>query len=233
MSTPLDEFRTTIRRRAIGMEIGGFRPPNNAATSWFGRVGFAAPGETWPCTHGKPMHALCQINLTELPFRPPRLDDLEFITVFIGPDQLPTDGSNENGTNWCLRAYQDVNNLVPLIEVKTGSPIKAFPMRPTIVEEDYPKWEDVPCDVPPEVEGKYYDWFENAYGFKLGGWPSLIQSEIYWAPWNKHAIAPEYVFQIDTTEKGNWMWGDNGVGYFGRGTVAGRRDEWAIEWQCY
>lgn len=29
------------------------------------------------------------------------------------------------------------------------------------------------------------------------------------------------------------MWGDNGVGYFGRGTVEGRTDEWAFEWQCY
>jgi uncharacterized protein YwqG len=105
-------------------------------------------------------------------------------------------------------------------------------MRPKVVEEDYPEWEDVPCAVPPEADDKYYDLFPNVPGFKLGGWPTLVQSEIYWAPGQKHPISPEYVFQIDTTEKGNWMWGDSGVGYFGRGTVAGRRDEWAIEWQC-
>jgi uncharacterized protein YwqG len=40
------------------------------------------------------------------------------------------------------------------------------------------------------------------------------------------------VFQIDTTEKGNWQWGDAGVGYFGRRTAAGHEDEWAISWQC-
>ena len=232
MATTHDEFRLAIQRRAICLEIGGFRPPENAVASWFGKVGFALPGESWPCSDGKPMHALCQINLAELPFRPARLDDLEFITVFIGPRKLPTDGANANGTNWCLRSYRSVNALVPLPIVQTGSAIKPFPMRPKVVEEDYPCWEDVPCAVPPE-EDKYFEMFRNTRGFKLGGWPTLIQSEIYWAPWNKHPISPEYVFQIDTTQKGNWMWGDNGVGYFGRGTVAGRRDEWAIEWQCY
>jgi hypothetical protein len=29
------------------------------------------------------------------------------------------------------------------------------------------------------------------------------------------------------------MWGDNGVGYFGRGTAPGKQDEWTLAWQCY
>lgn len=179
------------------------------------------------------MHALCQINLTEMPFRPPRLDDLEFIAVFIGPKELPTDGADANGTNWCLRAYRRVDDLIPLQAANTGSWIKPFPMRAKVIDEDYPCLDDVPRPVPPEAEDNYYDYFSNAGGFKLGGWPTLIQSEIFWGPWQKHPIAPEYVFQIDTTQKANWIWGDNGVGYFGRGTVDGRRDEWAIAWQCY
>ena len=73
MSTTVNEFRSVIRRKAICMEIGGFRPPECPTASWFGRTSFALPGEPWPCTDGMPMHALCQINLTELPFRPPRL----------------------------------------------------------------------------------------------------------------------------------------------------------------
>ena len=44
---------------------------------------------------------------------------------------------------------------------------------------------------------------------------------------------PKYVFQIDTTGKGNWMWGDNGIGYFGKGTVECTKDDWFLEWQCY
>ena len=233
MLTSLDQFRLSIRRRAIVMEIGGFRPPEDPLASWFGRVGFALSGEAWPCTDGRPMHALCQINLTQLPFRPPRLEDLEFITVFIGPVKLPTEGANANGTNWCLRTYPSVKALAPLAAVQTGSPIKALPMRPSIVEEDFPCLDDVPSELPPEVEDEYEDLFPNTSGFKLGGWPTLIQSEITWGPGGKHPIDPEYVFQIGTTQKGNWMWGDNGTGYFGRGRAAGGRDEWAIEWQCY
>lgn len=181
--------------------------------------------------HGEPMHAICQINLTELPFRPPRLSDLEFITVFIGPDELPVDAPN--GTNWCLRGYSDINQLVPLPNPSTALTVKPFPMRPRILDDDFPCWDDVAFDTPEEIGEDYQDMFPNTPGFKLGGWPTLIQSEIFWAPENKHPFAPEYVFQIDSLVKANWMWGDSGVGYFGRGTVSGRKDEWAIEWQCH
>lgn len=223
--------KIALRRRAIALEIGGFRPPDDPFASWFGRVSFAAHGEQWPTTNGEAMHALCQINLTEMPFRPPRLADIELLTIFIGPSDLPNDDSN--GTNWCLRAYPALAELVPLPAQETGSHIKSFPMRPHVIEEDYPNWEDVNVELDEDVADKYYDNFENVSGLKLGGWPTLVQSEIYWAPWNKHPASPEYVFQIDTTEKGNWMWGDNGVGYFGRGTSPGHENEWACEWQCY
>ena len=177
------------------------------------------------------MQALCQVNLTHLPFLPPALHGLELITVFVGPEQLPVD--SPNGDGWCLRAYPDASALVPIEPEETGSLIRPFPMRPRVVEADYPCWEDVSIDLPDQIADQYYDLFENTPGFKFGGWPSLLQSEIFWAPWNRHPAIPEYVFQIDTTEKGNWMWGDNGVGYFGRGTANGHKDEWALSWQCY
>lgn len=231
MNTAVDEIRNTLRRRAIVMDIGGFRPPDSRAASWFGSVNLALPGETWPHSDGKPMHALCQINLLDLPYRPPRLDDLEFISVFIGPSKLPSD--KPNGERWCLRAYRSLAELRSLEVVETGSCIKSFPMRPRAVDDDFPCWEDAGLGIPEEIANQYYDLFHNVPGFKMGGWPSLIQSEICWAAWNKHPISPEYVFQIDTSEKGNWTWGDNGVGYFGRGTADGHRNEWALEWQCY
>lgn len=230
----IDAWKKKLRRQAIGFEIGGFKPSADPFESWFGRVNVCAPGETWPDHDGEPMLALCQVNLTALPFRPPRLDDVDFITVFIGADDLP--GDDPNGEGWRLRAYGQIDGLVPIDRPKYRSDVTAFPMRPSVIAEDYPCWEDVPSDIADELEAigdEYADLFENVGGFKLGGWPTLIQSEIYWAPFNKHPASPEYVFQIDTTEKGNWMWGDNGVGYFGRGAAAGKTDEWAITWQCY
>jgi hypothetical protein len=100
-----------LRRRAIRMQVGGLQPPEGPGGSWFGRVNLALPGEEWPTYEGRPMLALAQIDLTQLPFRPPRLDDVEVITVFID-DGLPVvDGPNGDG--WCLRAYPDRSALVP------------------------------------------------------------------------------------------------------------------------
>lgn len=149
----------------------------------------------------------------------------------VGPDELPNDDSN--GPNWCLRAYPSVNSLTPLVPIKMGTHLKPFPMRPGVVDEGYPNWEDVNVELDEVVADNYYDHFDNVSGRKLGGWPTLVQSEIFWAPWNKHPAWPQYVFQIDTTEKDNWMWGDNGVGYFGPGTSPNQENDWTCEWQCY
>jgi len=231
MEDLIKEFGNRIVRKAIILDIGGFKPPENPMSSWFGKVAFCSNGEEWPLFDGEQMHALAQINLADLPYKPKGLEDLEFIAIFIGPNELPVD--EPNGTKWLIRTYSNLSQLIPLEAAETNSGIKPFPMKAREVQEDFPCWEDVPIDCPEEIDDDYYDLFENVRGFKLGGWPTLIQSEIFWAPWNKHEAEPRYVFQIDTTEKGNWMWGDNGVGYFGRGTTKGKENEWALEWQCY
>jgi uncharacterized protein YwqG len=227
----MDDLKRRLVRKAIAFEIGGFNPSGDPLESWFGRVNVCAPGEGWPEYAGKPMHPLCQINLTSLPFRPPRLSDIDFIAVFIDADDLPV--RLPNGEKWCLRAYKNTDALVPLQQRETDSHIQAFPMRARIIEEDYPCWDDVHIKLPEDIAEQYFDLFENIGGFKLGGWPSLIQGEIFWAPWNKHPASPEFVFQIDSNEKSNWAWADGGVGYFGRGTAAGKEDEWVLAWQCY
>ena len=83
--------------------------------------------------------------------------------------------------------------------------------------------DSLPNDLIDEFDYDEFDeLFQNVYGFKFAGWPSLIQSEIEWA---NQEISPEYVLQIPTTEKANWMWGDNGVAYVGRGTTDDNSDE--------
>lgn len=236
MPLSLRKLRKGFARRAVVLDLAGRRSQSDAAASWFGRVQLALPGEGWPESKDGPMHALCQINLTELPFRPPALKGLELVTVFIGPEELPIDAAN--GTNWALRAYPRLGKLAPLERVDTESPIKPQPLRPRVVERDYPCYDDVVETLPEELFDDFdYDEFDelfpNAEGFKLGGWPTLIQSEIEWGPRKVRAAKPEFAFQIATTEKGNWMWGDNGTGYFGRGTAAGRKGEWALSWQCF
>lgn len=38
----------------------------------------------------------------------------------------------------------------------------------------------------------------------------------------------DFVFQIGSEEKPNWMWGDNGTGYF-----YFREGRWTMHWDCY
>lgn len=228
----MSQLKAKLSRPAIVMDIGGFRPPEDPKTSWFGKVNLALDGETWPMHDGVPMHALCQINLTELPFRPAHLDDLAMIAVFIGPTQLPVD--EPNGQNWCLRAYKDLDTLCTLAQPNVRSPIKSFPMKPRLVDKDFACLDDVSeLGIDIDDEDEYKERCPNIDGLKLGGWPSLIQSTIYWTGQTNDLINPEYVFQIDSCEKALWQWGDGGVGYFGRGTSEGHKDAWALTWQCF
>jgi uncharacterized protein YwqG len=227
-----DVFRQSVKRRAIVMEIGGFQPPENPKASWFGKVAFGLPGEEWPMVDDNlPMIPLAQINLAELPFCPPRLEDVEFLTIFIDPD---TDGGDENGSTWCVRAYPNLDALAPLeAPEELASDIIALPMRPKVIEEDYPCYDNMADDIPDDVAESYENDFENVSGFKLGGWPSLIQGPIHWPSEADKIAQPEYVFQIDSTEEGQWIWGDGGVAYFGRGTAPDHEDEWFFVWQSY
>lgn len=227
-----EEIIKQISKPAIAFEVGGFKPDDNIKSSWIGKVLVGKIGEEWPHSNGKPMIPLCQINLSELPYKPDNIKDIALITVFIDSMEIPSN-DEPNEINWCLRTYESVNELISLVQPKINSQIKPFQLKPRLVENDFPCHEDIPIELPEEFEDDYYDLFENIGGIKIGGWPTLIQSKIFWAPFNQHPAKPEYVFQIDSIEKAQWQWGDGGVGYFGRGTADGKSNEWTFAWQCY
>lgn len=155
------------------------------------------------------------------------MDDFDFLTVFAAPE-----GPWGEQATWCVRTYGSLAELVPLVIPQYAKfDIKAFQMRPQIVEVDYPSFDD-DVKIPDDLADSYIDDFANCGGFKLGGWPTLLQGEIFWAPKNGHPAKPEFVFQIDSTVKGNWAWGHGGVGYFGRGTAEGLENDWIFSWAC-
>jgi uncharacterized protein YwqG len=221
-----------IARKAIRMKVGGFRPSDNPQASWIGKVLLAESDEKWPYFKNNPMIALCQVNLNDFPFKPEILTDIAFITIFIDGEEIPNE-EDINGTSWCLRAYKSLEDLVPLAQVKTTSPIKPMQMLPEVVEQDFPYREDCPIEIPEKYNENYNEIFPNAEGIKFGGWPTLIQSEINWAGLHEHLSEAGFAFQIDSVEKARWQWGDNGVAYFGRATKEGEKDEWTFAWQCF
>jgi hypothetical protein len=228
----MDEIKQKLVRRASRGALGGSRPPDSPTASWFGKVLVALPDELWPVWDGRPMIPLCQLNLTEAPYVPENLKEIALLTVFLNNEDLPI--STSNGEGWLLRPYSSLSGLASIAQPELRAEgIKPFAIRWELVDEDYPCWDDAAeMDLPPEVDEDFSDLFHNIDATKLGGWPTLIQSEIYWAPHNRHPANPEYAFQINTEPKARWQWGDAGVGYFGRGTGE-HTDVWTFERQCY
>lgn len=200
---------------------------NNRCTtdSYFGRVDLAAPGESWPYWEGTPLKPLLQLRLpAELPYRPQALTDVGVLALYCHPRVYPED--EPNNTCWCLRVYPPGAKLTRL--ENPGDESHHVPLSPPFLSEDYPAYQDVTEEVPDE----FFEEFSPKPGLKLGGWPSLIQSEIYWAPLNEHPAKPEYVFQVDSIPEIGWWWGDRGCAYVGRGTAPGFKKEWFLSWQC-
>ncbi|HEX9957160.1 MAG TPA: DUF1963 domain-containing protein, partial [Fibrella sp.] len=178
------------------------------------------------------MIPLCQINLTEFAIKPALVRDLALITLFIDARKLPVDG-DDNGTTWCLRAYKTLEEVAPIIPINLTSSIKPFQMLPEVVDQDFPQYEDCPVPIPARFEEAYPTLFPNVDGIKVGGWPTLVQSEIQWNTTHSQTIEPSFAFQIDSVAKAGWQWGDRGVAYFGRGTTEGKSAEWTVAWQCF
>jgi len=242
MSTTVKKLQAQLGRRATMIDVGKCRPPDDPSASWFGRVNLGLPGEPWPEHVGRPMLPIAQLNLREAPYVPAALADIALIAVFLGHGALGSDAPNGDG--WLLRAYPRLEELTAREQpdgtiraapdmVAEGRPIRALPITYRLLERDLPDWDDVPPDleIPEAIDDEWYDHFGAADGCKLGGWPSLIQSEISWAPYNEHPANPEFVFQLESVAKANFVLLGEAVLYFGRGTGESR-DIWTLASQC-
>jgi Domain of unknown function (DUF1963) len=199
-----------LSRPASVAQIGGFRPPTTVFTSWFGGNFLGLPEETWPESQSGPMIPLLQIRTDELPYCPHCLQEFQLLTIFYDGITLKT--PVENGDGWLLRAYSDISVLKLLLGPQPGEywP-KVFPIHWTLAEQDAPGWEDSwgfdeaamhvlnASNAASDAHGD----LPRCYSTKIGGWPTYIQG----AP---DIDGAEFVLQIDSEEKPQWMLADNG-----------------------
>ena len=210
-------------REASVAEIGGFRPPEDKLTSWFGGPGFGLDGETLPTYNGGDMFCLLQVKVSELPVIPPELEGTEFLIVFTNREEFPFD--KKHGDGWEIREYSSLEELKMFPKSSEKEVVKDFPIRWKKVMDDSPDWENSwdLVDMTPinEADDERFFYEYNRYsGTKFGGFPNCIQ--------HGHDLEG-FVFQIGSEEKPNWMWADNGIAYFNK-TDAG---EWAFNCQFY
>lgn len=227
----LETLREKYARPALLFEIAG---PGGHATqgphSCFGEVTHRKPGEDWPEWQGKELCPLLQLNLLDLPYLPRRLQDVAFLTLFVHPEHYPED--SPNGTTWLLRAYDSVDGLVPLTPPTLDWSVKRQALDVARLVEDYPSFEDLGEDLPDQLWDSFHHQYSTRDGIKVGGWPRLLQGTLPWGAHRPHPAGPEYAIQVDSMVELNWSWGDVGCAYIARGTTAGHKNDWFIDWQC-
>jgi uncharacterized protein YwqG len=195
--------------------------------SFFGVVKASLPDERWPEYQGNPMLGILQLNLEDLVYRPPGTEDIRLLTLFVDSESYP-----EREGSWLLRTYRSLSKLKCLESPNRELEVRQVSLGPPALIEDYPCFEELAEDIEDELWDTFSEQHPTARGVKLGGWPSLVQSEISWAPQNEHPADPKYVLQIESLEEARWQWGHDGCAYLGRGTVKGRQNEWVFEWPC-
>lgn len=132
---------------------------------------------------------------------PESLSDVYLCTVFISPNII---GHRSDTKGYFeIRTYKKMEKLVPCNWEYEG--LKAFPLKPQKVENDYPTWDGggIPDDIFDEIlrleeeeDIEYFDdILEEMYGsHKIGGYPTYIQP----GGWTSDY---EFVFQISSDEK--------------------------------
>ncbi|WP_261841398.1 hypothetical protein [Aliamphritea ceti] len=127
-------------KEASVAKIGGFRPPEDKITSWFGGQGIGSKGEVLPTYKGKEMFCLLQVKISELPVIPPELQKTKFLVVFTNREELPFD--KPHGEGWEIREYESLDDLQLLPKSKEPDLIKGFPIQWNKVVDDTPDWEN-------------------------------------------------------------------------------------------
>ena len=205
----IDDWKVRLSRPASLMVLGGFRPPEEPIASWFGRVTLQHPDESWPVGQaGRLLWPLCQFVLSEGPFVPESIRNLALIQIFVDPE----DCVDPETLGWQIRAYEDLNSLIPLAIEPPRHQLKPLPVRWELIEHDFPHWEELPYpDFPTELADTWLKQVNPTVGTKLGGWPVPIQHGVAFDARNGDE---EYVFQIESEPRANWNLVDSGVAYF-------------------
>lgn len=205
----IDEWKVRLSRPASLAVLGGFPPPENPIASWFGKVTLQHPDESWPVGQaGRLLWPLCQFVLAEAPYVPEHIRNLALIQIFVDPE----DCMYTDTPGWQIRAYEDLNSLVPLAIEPPPHQLKPLPIRWELVERDLPDRDELPYpDFPTELYDKWLEQVEPTVGTKLGGWPVPVQNGIGFHARNDNE---EYVFQIESESRANWNLVDSGVVHF-------------------
>jgi len=218
-------------RPAAYAQIGGFRPdPSDRLASWWGGNFAGLPGVAAPINRatGALLSPLVQIRLDTAPVRPPCLEDTALLSFWIDWTAFTSDNPQQ-GVHFDVLRSPTLDNLEPLGPgYRERHALPCLPIRWRGSGLEAPHWGDFPTPIPPDA-GWFFDHELRKGGaerrdgrpLKLGGWPDWIQDSTW--PHGAH-----FVLQIDSTEKGRLLLGDNGSIYLFR-----HGETWIARGDCF
>jgi uncharacterized protein YwqG len=207
-------------------KVDELKKTNNPFSSWFGGYAVGLHSEEIPKYKNEPMFPLLQVNCSELPYIHPKLNGIILFVVYINSKEIPFD--KPHGEGWLIREYTSLKNLEPIKDIKKPDFLKTFPISWKLSNTEGPDWETAwdltdltAINESDDASDEFFERYSNYSGTKIGGYPSEIQ--------HKLSIKGEFVFQIGSEKKSNWMWVDNGIGYF----LKTKKGEWVFDCQFY
>lgn len=240
--TDLENLVKPLIRQATKLEISAAsRPPENSQmNSHFGGDPYFEKGEKWPVTKkGKNLDFIFQI------FNKPELelpDNIKLIQFYYDWDESPWDTSDDG---WLVKVYKKIEPEHTELIVRPSDldnakyceivfkPLNSLPDWEGISKYDYNAQklscilnEDEPWANYGEIVEKLIG--EQDYESQLGGYPKWIQGES--TPKGQNGKNMELLFQIDSDDSADLMWGDTGLIYVFYDHDSGRIE---FNLQCY
>lgn len=218
-----------LGKRPVVAQIGGFRPSEDIK-SWFGGNFLFNKNNKWANDSDGLMLPVLQIYVPEVPNGKAVFGDVELIQVFLNRNNLPNEFHAKNGNGWLLIEHKTIEGLELLKNPQEINMLKTFPIKWMLSEnKDYPCWEEAweyvdmtDINQSEELRERFFDELDSYPKTKIGGYAAYIQS-----PCSEDY---NYIFQISSEEKPNFMVGDNGSIYI----LKSKKDnEWYLCWDCF
>ncbi|MET4563434.1 hypothetical protein ABIA69_004631 [Lysinibacillus parviboronicapiens] len=225
----IDEIKARLMTKATIFETGGIRPTNKLLESWFGAVAWSLPEQQQP----EGFQPLATFFLKELLFVPAAIRHIELLTLFISEEIFDHLVEDDLSRFFEIRTYPSLKGLVHRSWYHDN--IRAFPLKPRLVDNDCPAWDGggIPLEVEEEIiryeneEAMEYfdDIVEEIYAVhKLGGYPAFCQSG------NNFGEAYPFVLQIASDNKAHFNIVDSGNFYF---FYNGENNDWRVHCDFY
>lgn len=221
----LEDLVKPLIRAATKIEVqSASRPPENSQMiSHFGGDPYFKKGETWPTSKsGRNLHFIFQVFNTpdiELP------NTIQLVQFYYDWEAFPWDTTDDG---WMVKIYKEIDTHVFIEKPENKNfkkskyceidlqPIKSLPNWEGIDKHDYNASklscilnEDQPWDAYQQIVLKLTG--EQEYQSQLGGYPKWVQGE--GTPTDSKGTPMKFLFQIDSEDKAELMWGDVGLIY--------------------